>query len=530
MRRHITARQSGHAGHDEPADSSRRFSARSLLFLFAASVYLYLIFFVHPFIPIGGSNDGLIYLTAARRMLEGEVLYRDFFEFVTPGTPLLFLVLFKIFGPCLWIPNATLVAVGLAYAWFALLIARRTMSLRVAFLPAAAYVVLAFGGHATPTHHWFSVLPAVAAIAVLIEKRTPVRITAAGALCGLSLCLTQNRGFMALLGVGVFLLWEWRHVGLAWTTWLKQELLLLAGAFAMVVGVNAYFVWNAGLERFFYCTVVFVSRYYSANASFGTLRAFTADLPALTTWRDLASAKSWFLFNALIPLIYILFLVRYLREARKRPQEPWDRLMLVALVGFSLYLSVAPAPALYRIAAGSLPAFVLLGWFLDSHSRLDRTLAVLMWAGVLVTSVTGVLNHQRHWRGILVTPQGSVALLNQAGYEKYRWFQQHTQNGEFLFEPAEDDLYFYLGLRNPAPIPLLLNTAYTRPEQVREVIRSLETRRVRYVAWWSDELDYYPPGADPRGDNLWPLRDYLRKRYHVVKVFGRTELVYQRNE
>ena len=48
--------------------------------------------------------------------------------------------------------------------------------------------------------------------------------------------------------------------------------------------------------------------------------------------------------------------------------------MLVAMVGFFMLLSIAPAPDLFRMAASVLPALILLGWLIDSPRKLARAL------------------------------------------------------------------------------------------------------------------------------------------------------------
>ena len=55
--------------------------------------------------------------------------------------------------------------------------------------------------------------------------------------------------------------------------------------------------------------------------------------------------------------------------------------MLVAIVGFFMLLSIAPAPDGARMAVSALPALILLGWFLDSPRQLARALAAAITAG-----------------------------------------------------------------------------------------------------------------------------------------------------
>jgi len=56
-----------------------------------------------------------MYLLNARRMLEGQVLYRDFFDYLAPGTDAIYFALFKLFGPRTWIPNAMFLLLGMGF-------------------------------------------------------------------------------------------------------------------------------------------------------------------------------------------------------------------------------------------------------------------------------------------------------------------------------------------------------------------------------------------------------------------------------
>ena len=95
---------------------SKVFNTSTVLFLFAALAFLYYFLFVPPFLPTQDSSwDSLLYLAPGQRMYEGEMIYRDIFEFVTPGTALVNFFLFKLFGLRLWIPNLLACSWGLVW-------------------------------------------------------------------------------------------------------------------------------------------------------------------------------------------------------------------------------------------------------------------------------------------------------------------------------------------------------------------------------------------------------------------------------
>ena len=94
-------------------------------YLAGALTFLYLILFILLDTPIFLSGDDQIYLLNATRMFEGQVMYRDFFHFVPPGTELVYGVFFKVFGFRAWIPNLLLILLGMALTCLATLMARK---------------------------------------------------------------------------------------------------------------------------------------------------------------------------------------------------------------------------------------------------------------------------------------------------------------------------------------------------------------------------------------------------------------------
>src|SRR5207244_1073371 len=93
-------------------------------------------------------GDVTVYLLNAARMLEGQAIYKDFFQYTTPGTELVYFVLFRLFGPRAWIPNAMLFALGLSVTWLSIAISRKLvlgwLPFLSALLTAEAYLLGAF--------------------------------------------------------------------------------------------------------------------------------------------------------------------------------------------------------------------------------------------------------------------------------------------------------------------------------------------------------------------------------------------------
>jgi len=502
----------------------------TLLFLLAALTFLYSLLFVPPFIPIDHNVDGLTHVIDAMRMHEGEAMYRDFFQFVTPGSPLVFFFLFKLFGLRLWIPDLTILLLGLGLAWLGVAIAKKVMRPSLALLPSALFLAGVYKCDLDCTHHWFSLLTAVAAIAALMERRTPARIAAAGFFCGLTLCFTQSNGLAVAAGIGAFLWWESRRRQEGWRKLLKKEAWLVAPFLATLFAVNAYFIWKAGLPRFLWCTVVFGVKYWPKETYVNTFWPdLVQDLPGFGTLRlFLEGSLQWLFVYVVIPFTYVLFFARYRRDSGKKPAEYWARPMLLAIVGSFMLLSIIPAPSLFRMLLSELPGVILLGWLIDSPGKLARAVGGALALGVLLVPPHAALVAQSMPKQILSTPQGRAAFTNRVYYQECVWIQQHTRPLEY-FRAAFADVYFYLNLRNPTPLPYITNTGYTTVEQVAEVIRGVELHRPRYIAWSPSDVDDYS-WRDPSDDHLGPLRNYLLTHYRLVKVFKEYDEIWERKD
>jgi hypothetical protein len=202
--------------------------------------------------------------------------------------------------------------------------------------------------------------------------------------------------------------------------------------------------------------------------------------------------------------------------------------MLVNIVGCSLFVSVAPAASFSRLCVVSLPAWILLVWFLSLPEKPAQVLTWFAWIFALVMAIGEPIKVQRHARAYLDLPSGRTAITEPGLYEEYRWLSKYARPQESFFEPVWAGTYVALGLHNPTPVPFVTSTDYTRPEQVEAVVQALEGQRVHLILW-APVLDV-PLSQSGAGDHLGPLRAYVRAHYHVIKTFAGGDQVWKRNE
>src|SRR3981189_1117319 len=73
----------------------------------------YLRDFVLPHAPVMSWNDQMLFASNGARIVAGQMPYRDYFQFVTPGTDLVYAFLFRHLGLLTWIPNALMACLSL---------------------------------------------------------------------------------------------------------------------------------------------------------------------------------------------------------------------------------------------------------------------------------------------------------------------------------------------------------------------------------------------------------------------------------
>ena len=245
--------------------------------LLGSVIYLYTNLFAGLRTPFLLGGDQALFWANAQRLLHGELIYRDFLEFTPPGTDLLYLGAFSLLGSRIWIPNLVVLLLGIILCWLCFYIAQSIMKPAQAALAAALFMVLDYGKMLNGTHHWFSVLAVMGALAVLLKARTPARIVIAGALLGTASFFTQTRGAIAALGVAGFLIWDRLQTQTkeSGATHLKRLSLLLLPLAAAWLALSSYFIAKVGFWQLWYFQVTYVLRYVttgSSDLSFGSDR------------------------------------------------------------------------------------------------------------------------------------------------------------------------------------------------------------------------------------------------------------------
>ncbi len=487
---------------------------RLALALLLALSYLYFLLFVPLRTPIDvGIGDDRLFLEEAQRILAGQAIYRDFFEFYFPGADLFYALLFRIFGVRAWIPNVCLLGLGMGFVWTGIVLSRKLVGGASAILPGLLFLWISYRLYLDAVPHWYAILLIVIATAVLIEERSPMRLMIAGALTGLATCFAQHHGAFAAAGFAAFVLWEGRRDADGWRQISRRELCLLVPFGSIVALCVIYVVREAGFNLFFSSTILFPLKYWRYLDVNRWSENTVTEIGSQVLHHHFPQVRLMLLV-LLVPGIYLVAIAGYLRQATTSPSQQWRRIVLLSTVGLAMFGSIVNGATYWRLATVSLPALVIVVWLVERGPGTKGILA--LWAITLAFMIRDVRRAQTSWTTILETPAGRVALVPYDPTSLYEWLAINTHPGEYVFEADEWDIYFWFALKNPTKLHRLYANGFTGPEQVADAIRDLEERKPKLIVSVEDVLDV---ANDTSSDYLGPARIYFHSHYRKLKTF-----------
>jgi hypothetical protein len=98
-----------------PPRSSIRLSSiwYNIITAFGSAVYLYFTLFTSHGVPCLLAGDQVYYWMGAQQILNGQVIFRDFFQYTPPGTDLIYAAFFNLLGASMRSSNTVVIALGI---------------------------------------------------------------------------------------------------------------------------------------------------------------------------------------------------------------------------------------------------------------------------------------------------------------------------------------------------------------------------------------------------------------------------------
>ncbi len=502
-----------------------------VLFVVATCLYLYTKLFTFKGVPILLGGDQIFFWMDAKRLLLGERIYLDFFQFTPPGTDLVYLAFFKLFGPLVWVPNLIVLILGVLFGWVCFRISISFLKTSRALLAASLFTVFIYGTLLNATHHLFSELAVLGVVAVLMRRKSWTRIALAGMLLGLATFFTQTRGPIAALAIAAYFTWEQLRARGPWSDYFRRLALLFTSLIFSWLILSSYFIATVGLRQIWKWQVDYVLHQKVAEGiGFG--------LPHALSWGGLSGVSKLtddlsILFVCLmLPVVYVVTLWYCWRErgadsaGSASTQTYLGRLVLLAFVGIATALEMTPSLTWFRLYCVAAPGVLLFVWAAGRVPAHQRLISNLLWIGLCCFALGQTWSLHRHKFVIFNVPAGTVAAYPEQA-EKLSWIAQRTTPGDYFFQAGWPGVYLPLDLNNPVYAESLSPFNTTIPEIVDRSIRQLESKQVRYILWAPFLNSPMPPGH-PEVYHLMPLRDFMRRNYRMVWTFADGDEMWER--
>ncbi|HWY22002.1 MAG TPA: glycosyltransferase family 39 protein [Candidatus Acidoferrum sp.] len=506
------------------------------LALFAVS-FLYLCIFRHY---TSMEPDEGIVLQGAQRILAGQVPYRDFFSFYTPGSYYALAAVFRIFGSSLVVARIALALAGAILSALSYLLARRVCGRGMSLTLAALGTLTTLPYRFLVLHNWDSTLWACLAIYAavrLLEKPARSWAFAAGIFASLTALSEQSKGAGLCLGLAIGLLAIWFVEGKPAVT--RAALLALVSGFAIPFAVTfAYFASQHAVSAML-ADWLWPLRHYSlanrvpygyqnwSDASRHLL--FGTGSPFVRLIKILAVSPCFWI--PALPPVALGLLVYWIVQARRSAPTAASRyyiLVAAAYVGLALSVVLTRADIIHFMYLQPLNC-VVLAWLLHSSeldsrevpTRLLRRARPALAAYVVISlSIFGLapLASTASAPERLMTRRGEVTTPARDTVVEY--FQAHVPPGKTVLVYPYLPLYYYLtGTFSPGPYDYFQPGMHTR-EQADEIVRELASGRVDEVLFepnFSDKVAHSWPGTPLAAIAQDPVADYIAHHYRPCR-------------
>ncbi len=443
------------------------------------------------------SDEGIV-LQGAQRILQGQVLYRDFFSLVTPGSYYWMALLFRVFGNSILVARAALVIYGGIFSVLTYLVSRRVCSRTISLVVSSLVTITCLPYYFMALHNWDSTLWAYLAIycsVKTIESDSRMWPALTGMFAALTCLVEQSKGAGLILGLllGLFLL-SLRQQGNKSripTLWYP----LIAGFACPFVATFAYFGFKHGLVQMLAAWLWPLHHYSGANKAFyGQSDLSTKDVhtlfsgPWLLRFVAAFALAPCFIVPAL-PLAAVASLGYGIHRLRRivDSQETARYYVVVSatLTGLLLATIVTGRPDLIHIMFQAPMFFLILAWALagkdlpqPGFKRLSSFISSCVVFGFVAFGLALLWQplNAHFWletrRGNLKASGTDAALAG---------LQSRMAPGSRVFVYPNQPLFYYLtATENPTRFDTLF-PAVSTPEEFEEALREVQQNRTPVV-------------------------------------------------
>lgn len=423
------------------------------------------------------------FLYEAKRVLAGQVMYRDFFDLITPAAVYAMALVFRVFGTSIDVARLTFAGVHAFVAVACYGLARRLGAGRtLATAAGLAQVAIAFPAFPIASPHWISTacVVALAVVASALARDGGTRRAAGlGLLTGLLVLVQQQKG--VIVGGGVLLAILLRAL-LARTparAMVRQVFLFAAAVALTVVPPLAALALSAGLAPLYTALVAMPLQHYPAFHTGHTWGSYPQHLPEYTVLPALVNHLPAIVAPALVGGAWLW--------RRQGSAGTGAAVLTVALLTGAAAASIAYNPDYVHLALIAPTGIVLLAWALASALRAVGVRRLEGLLGIALVLFLGRIALDNVARRRILYPVSRVTEFGRVDLPDVGWaslledirahVRPHTPL--FCYESCAG-LYLLTGTVNPTPYQLAI-PGYSPPSHMEAVVRVLATRRPPFV-------------------------------------------------
>lgn len=491
----------------------------------------------------------------ALRVVHGELIYRDFFTVVTPGSYYTIAWLFRLFGESLILLRWTALVTGMLVLIVTFVVARRMMAWPFA---AAAALMTTVWGWFLVTPNYYSLQAAFLALAALAcyaravdvsGRRAAWLVLVAGVMTGCAAMVKQNVGAYAAVAL-LTLIWASRLFDSGWhaRARLRTSAVFAAGIASIVLPVVLFLIIaGAGpylYESWIYYPLVNYPERFSLQlppfqpvlAEHGVISLADA-VAAIVTQRvpEPAVFELWVKLVVFLPALVLPLAVigvgvhAYRWHAHNDASAARDGhvLLAITLAGGLLLLQSWPRADVAHILFGLQPTFILFAYLLQVGwrvlSRLPGPRPIVQALALVISLAPMVLmlwngyrrtdweyaNYVAHLRSARAAGIATVPIEAHRIDHVTRYITEHTSPDQKIFVvPWAAGFYFLADRGNATRTDFML---FEDPEAYPCLLRRLEEQAPKYVVYgYTWDVD----GKRFR-DYAAPVDRYIRSRYAI---------------
>ncbi len=480
-------------------------------------------------------DEGIV-LQGAQRILGGEVLYRDFFSFFTPGSYYFLALIFKIFGSSIIVARTTLVMFGASFSAITYVLCRRVCSRGSALFVAAIITLSTLPYRFLVLHNWDSTLWACLSVycAVrLIETRGRAWAFAGGSFIALTFLFEQSKGAGLALGLCAGLLAIHLMGGLILT---RAEIVYFAIGLAWpFTPTLAYFASQHSLSLMF-ADWFWPLRHYSLanhvlygyqNWSEETRRTLFAGAPLAARVVTVIALSPCFLLP-MLPITAVGMLGYWLVQIvqRRAPESKANYYVLTtsALAGLLLSIVIGRADIIHFMYLLPLLSLVL-AWMIDGRDMPGQIYAMIRpWLTAYIAIAFALFGMALLVRAVsahhnVTTRRGQITV--PANDTVVDYVQAHVPRNERVLVYPYLPLYYYLtATYSPTHYEYFQPGMHT-PLQADELVSQLSSKQARVILFepgFAEKIPRSWPGTPLVAITTDPVADYILREYYSCET------------